>query len=95
VEFGRGGSLFALSQGCFSGGISGNPALPNTGSLVGVNADGTLSVIADELDLPTSMEIIGNTAYIITLNGEVWTVDNIAGPPFGQAHHKFRLHHHG
>jgi hypothetical protein len=83
VELGRGGSLFALSQGIFSGGIPGNPALPNTGSLLRVNADGTLSVITSKLNVPTSMEIIGNTAYIITLGGEVWTVDNIAGPPFG------------
>jgi hypothetical protein len=86
VEFGRGQTLFALSQGTFSGGIPGNPALPNTGSLLRVNEDGTFSVIADELNLPTSFEIIGNTAYIITLVGEIWTVDNIAGPPYGQLH---------
>jgi hypothetical protein len=24
-----------------------------------------------------------NTAYVVTLGGEVWRVDNIAGPPFG------------
>jgi len=91
VEFGRGQTLFALSQGDFSGNPEGSPALPNTGSLVRVKADGTFSVIADELDRPTSLEIIGNTAYIVTLGGEIWTVDNIAGPPFG---HKRRLHHH-
>src|SRR6185503_14767240 len=34
VEFGRGRDLFALSQGDFSGGPPGSPALPNTGSLV-------------------------------------------------------------
>jgi hypothetical protein len=86
VEFGRGQTLFALSQGDFSGDPEGSPALPNTGSLVKVNVDGTFIVIADELDIPTSMEIIGNTAYIITLEGEIWTVDNIAGPPFGRGH---------
>ena len=83
VEFGRGQTLFALSQGDFSGDPEGSPALPNTGSLVRANSDGTFSVIADELDRPTSMEIIGNTAYIITIEGEVWTIDDIAGPPFG------------
>ncbi|MGZ8511468.1 MAG: ScyD/ScyE family protein, partial [Chitinophagaceae bacterium] len=83
VEFGRGQTLFALSQGDFSGDPEGSPALPNTGSLVRVNADGTFSVIANELDRPTSLEIIGNTAYIVTLGGDIWTVDNIAGPPFG------------
>ena len=95
VEFGRGQTLFALSQGPVSGGPEGSPALPNTGSLVRVNADGTFSVIADELDLPTSFEIIGNTAYIVTLGGDIWTVDNIASPPYGQDHHKHLLHRHG
>ncbi|HEU4902678.1 MAG TPA: ScyD/ScyE family protein [Flavisolibacter sp.] len=95
VETGRGQTLFALSQGIFSGGIPGNPALPNTGTLLRVNADGTFSIIADKLDIPTSMEIIGNTAYIITLTGEVWMVDNIAGPPFGQPNQKQLLHPHG
>lgn len=88
VEFGRGLTLFALSQGDFSGGPEGSPALPNTGSLLKVNHDGTFSVIADELDRPTSFEIIGNTAYIVTLGGDVWTVDNISGPPFGWPHWK-------
>jgi len=95
VEFGRGQTLFALSQGLFSGGPEGSPALPNTGSLVRVNADGTFSEIADELDRPTSFEIVGNTAYIVTLGGEIWTVDNIAGPPYGRAHQKQLLHRHG
>jgi len=86
VEFGRGQTLFALSQGDYSGNIEGSPALPNTGSLLRVNSNGTFSEIADELDRPTSMEIIGNKAYIITVAGEIWTVDNIAKPPYGKAH---------
>ena len=94
VEFGRGQTLFALSQGDYSGDPEGSPALPNTGSLVMVNADGTFSVIADGLDRPTSFEIIGNTAYIVTLAGDIWTVDNIADPPYGQAHQKHLLHRH-
>lgn len=85
VEFGRGQTLFALSQGDWSGLPEGFPALPNTGSLLRVNADGTFSVLADGLNQPTSLEIIGNTAYIVTYGGEVWTVDNIAGPPYGRA----------
>ena len=94
VEFGRGQTLFALSQGDYSGDPEGSPALPNTGSLVRVKADGTFSVIADELDRPTSFEIIGNTAYIVTLGGEIWTIDNIADPPYGRAHQKHLLHRH-
>jgi hypothetical protein len=83
VEFGHGQLLFALSQGVFGGGVDGSPALPNTGSLERVNANGTFTEVADELDIPTSLEIIGNTAYIVTLEGEIWTIDNIAGRPFG------------
>ena len=85
VEFGRGQTLFALSQGPgVPGAPDGSPAMPNSGSLVRVNDDGTLSVVAGGIDRPTSMEIIGNTAYIITLTGQIWTVDNIAGPPYGR-----------
>lgn len=86
VEYGRGQTLFGLSQGDGSGGPDGSPALPNTGSLVRVNDNGSFTIVSDELNQPTSLEIAGNTAYIITLNGEIWTVDNIAGPPFGKAH---------
>lgn len=84
VEFGRGRTLFALAQGFWNGPYEGTPANPNTGSLVRVNGDGTFTVVASGLDRPTSMEIIGNTAYIITLGGEVWTVGHISGPPFGR-----------
>ena len=84
VEFGRGRTLFALSQGVWNGPFEGAPADPNTGSLLRVHADGSLTTVADGLDRPTSVEIIGNTAYIVTLGGEVWTVADIASPPFGR-----------
>jgi|tagenome__1003787_1003787.scaffolds.fasta_scaffold20701468_1 hypothetical protein len=84
VEFGRGRTLFALSQGFWDGPFEGAPAQPNTGALMRVNGDGTLTTVVDGLDRPTSVEIIGNTAYVVTLGGEVWTVDNIAGPPYGR-----------
>ena len=83
VEYGRGQTLFALSQGIFGGGNPGDPALPNTGSLVRVNPDGTFTEVVNELNQPTSLDFIGNTAYIVTLQGEVWSIDNAAGPPFG------------
>jgi hypothetical protein len=83
VELGRGETLFALSQGIWDGVQEGSPALPNTGSLVKVNADGTFDVITTGLDRPTSLEFIGTTAYIVTLGGEIWTIDNVTGPPFG------------
>ena len=83
VEFGRGGTLFAVSQGFWAGPFEGTPAEPNTGALMRVNADGSLTTVVGGLDRPTSVEIIKNTAYIVTLGGEVWRVDNIAEPPFG------------
>jgi hypothetical protein len=83
VEVGRGRTLYALSQGDFSGGPPGAPALPNTGALVQVNGDGTFTVIRDLLDRPTSLELIGNTAYVVTLAGEIWKFDNVSCPPYG------------
>ena len=86
VEFGRGRRLYALSQGDFGGGPAGSPALPDTGALVEVNADGTFTVITDWLNRPTSVEFIGNTAYVVTLGGEIWTIDGVSDPPFGVSH---------
>jgi hypothetical protein len=83
VEFGRGRRLYALSQGAFSGGPAGSPALPNTGALVEVNADGIFTVLADGLNLPTSLEFIGNAAYVVTLTGEIWKIDGVSTPPYG------------
>lgn len=84
VEFGRGLRLYALSQGPgVDGAPAGSPAQPNTGALVEVNGDGTFTVIMDGLNLPTSLEFIGTTAYVVTLTGEIWKIDGVSGPPFG------------
>jgi sugar lactone lactonase YvrE len=84
VEFGRGRTLFALSQGIASSDPPPAPAAENTGSLLRVNRDGTFTVIIGGLNRPTSLKFIGNTAYVVTLGGEIWTIDNVAGPPFGE-----------
>jgi hypothetical protein len=82
VEFGRGKRLYALSQGIFPvGSPPASPALPNTGSLVKVNGDGTFTVITDSLDRPTSLEFIGNSAYVVTLAGEIWKIDGVSCRP--------------
>lgn len=83
VEFGRGRTLYALAQGVWNGNMDGTPAEPNTGKLVRVNEDGTFSTVVDQLDRPTSVEFLGNTAYVVTLTGEIWTIENVAGPPYG------------
>jgi hypothetical protein len=78
VEFGRGIRLYALSQGHFSEGQpEGAPADPNTGTLERVEFDGSLTTIASELNQPTSLEVIGNTAFVVTLGGELWRIPNI------------------
>jgi hypothetical protein len=76
VEFGPARALYALSQGEFPAGAPpATPALPNTGSLVKANGDGTFTVVIDGLNLPTSLELVGHRAYVVTLTGEVWMID--------------------
>jgi hypothetical protein len=85
VEFGRGHTLYALSQGVGSGDPAGSPALPNTGALVKVNRNGTFTVVIDGLNQPTSLEFIKNTAYVVTLGGEIWKIKGVSGPPYSVA----------
>ena len=87
VEFGRGRTLLGLSQGIFpDGNPAGSPALPNTGALMRAHDNGTFSTIVEGLNLPTSLEVIGTTAYVVTLTGEVWKIEDVAGPPYGVSH---------
>ena len=82
VERGAGGKLYALSQGQWTGG-EGSPALPDTGRLVIVERDGSLTPVVDRhgqelvLDRPTSMEFVGNTAYVVSVDGNVYKVANL------------------
>ena len=46
--------------------------------LVKVNRDGTFTVVTDGLNQPTSLEFIGNTAYVVSLAGTVWKIEGIA-----------------
>lgn len=76
VEFGAARTLYALSQGVFPAGAPpATPALPNTGSLVKANDDGTFTIVFPGLNQPTSLELIGQRAYVVTLTGEVWRID--------------------
>lgn len=83
VEFGHGNTLYTLAQGIWDGPFEGAPALPNTGSLLQLNPNGYFNVIAEGLNQPTSMEFIGNDAYVVSLAGEVWKIDNVSPPPYG------------
>ena len=68
------------------GSPAGAPAAENTGSLVKVNGDGTFSTVVGDLDQPTSVEFIRNTAYVVTLTGQIWKVENPSSPPHGASH---------
>ena len=83
VEFGLGSTLYTLAQGVWDGPYEGAPALPNTGALLQLNPNGTFSVIVDGLNQPTSVEFIGNNAYVVSLAGEVWEIDYVSPPPYG------------
>ena len=83
VEHGPGGRLYGLSQGMWDGVAEGTPARPNTGRLVLVGDDGTLTPVADGsgaelvLDRPTSLEFLGRSAYVVSLAGTVVRIDNL------------------
>ena len=79
VEFGRGRALYALSQGDYSGNPEpASPALQNSGKLLRANKDGTFSVVVDALNLPTSVDFAGDTAFVVTLTGEVWKIEDVS-----------------
>src|SRR5436190_12804734 len=77
VEFDGGGRLYALSHGTVDPNIDPSNAVPYTGALVKVNENGTSTVIMGGLDRPTSLEFIGNTAYFVTLTGEIWKIGGV------------------
>lgn len=83
VELGEGSGLYALSQGQWDGVMEGSPAFPNTGRLVKVGRHGTLVPVEDRdgnelvLDRPTSLELVGDTAYVVGLAGTIVRIANL------------------
>jgi len=83
VEWGPHGKLYGLSQGQWDGVGEGSRALPNTGRLVVVGRHGDLSPVVDGrgqelvLDRPTSVEFSGDTAYVVSVTGDVYRVDGL------------------
>jgi hypothetical protein len=83
VEQGPGDTLYALSQGEWDGVGEGSRAKPDTGRLFVVGTDGKLTPVLDGggqalvLDRPTSVEFVGNTAYVVSVTGDVYRVDNL------------------
>jgi hypothetical protein len=87
VQLGRGRIIFALAQVEFRCGGSGMCRLARVarhGALMKANANGTFTTVADDLDQPSSLEIVGTTAYVVTLGGQIWSIEDISGPPYGR-----------
>ncbi|KAA9132696.1 hypothetical protein F3N42_05640 [Marinihelvus fidelis] len=82
------GRLYGLSQGVWDHAAEGSPAYADSGSLIAFNGDGTLDVLAQDLDRPTSFELIGNSAYVVTLTGDVWAFEGVSTPPHGNGPRK-------
>ena len=87
VEFGPDRRLYALSQGIWDlppiPENEGAPASANTGRLVRVTRDGRFASVVEGIDRPTSLEFIGNTAFVITLTGKVIRIDDVGRAHFG------------
>ena len=78
VEQGPAG-LYALSQGPgVPGAPAGAPAQPGTGGLFLAQDGGGLALLVDHLDRPTSIEFVGDTAFVTTLAGQVWKIEDVS-----------------
>lgn len=88
VQFGGGRDLYGLSQGVLDpAGAPGAAAEPNTGSLVRATRDGGFDTVIGPLNQPTSLEIRGNTAYVVTLAAGVLKIENLDCSCHGGGHH--------
>jgi hypothetical protein len=55
----------------------GYPAAPDTGLLMRADRHGQFRAVASRLDRPTSFELIGNRAFVITLTGKVLKITGL------------------
>jgi hypothetical protein len=83
VEWGPHFRLYGLSQGQWDGVGEGSRAKENTGRLVVVGWRGDLTPVVGAdgqelvLDRPTSIEFVGSTAYVVSVTGVVYRVDDL------------------
>lgn len=81
VERGRHGTVYGLSQGFwpYAGqeGKEGYPAAPWTGLLMRADRYGQFQTVAFHLDRPTTFELVGGTAYVVTITGKVLKVSGL------------------
>ena len=46
-----------------------------------MNRDGSFAAVVEGLDRPTSLEFIGDAAFVVTLTGKVLRIDGVSRPP--------------
>ena len=80
VEIGAHGTLYGLSQGSWDWPNvpenAGLPATRHTGALVKATHGHFTSVLGG-IDQPTSIELVGDTAFVVTFTGTVIRIDNV------------------
>jgi hypothetical protein len=81
VERGRSDRLYGLLQGHWDldpiPDNEGLPAAPGTGEIVVADRDGSFTTVVAGIDQPTSFEIVGRTAYVVTLGGTILRIDGV------------------
>ncbi len=81
VEVGPRHRLYGLAQGDWpyegQEGKEGFPAAPNTGYLMLADRRGQFRSVVSGLDRPTTFELIGDTAYVVTITGKVIRISGL------------------
>ena len=81
VERDSDGPMYGLLQGHWNleptPENEGFPPAHDTGEIVVVRADGTFRTVARKLDQPTSMELVGDVAYVVTYTGTVLRIEGL------------------
>jgi hypothetical protein len=78
IELSRRHTLYGLARGLRPyAGQEGNPAASHTGLLMRADRYGQFQTVAFHLDRPTTFELIGNTAYVITITGKIVKVSGL------------------
>ncbi len=89
VELRRNRDLYALSQGTWdlppTPENEGKPASPDTGRILRVDKRGRFAPVVEGLDRPTSLELIGDRALVVTLTGKVLAIDHLGRLGCGDA----------
>jgi hypothetical protein len=77
----RGHTVYGLAQGHwpYAGqeGKEGFPAAPNTGMLMRADRHGQFRPVVSGLDRPTTFELIGNAAFVVTITGKVLKITGL------------------